>query len=62
MTLQKLSQDGKSVWHFRGWSEQRAQDYFVWASQVIKGLKGTNAKLEDKLDEVLATKGVKVSS
>ena len=35
-----------------GWSEERVQEYFVWATQVVKGLRGTNATLESKLDEL----------
>lgn len=43
------------------WTEERAQEYFVWASHVVHGLKGSNEILESKLDEILATKSVKVS-
>ena len=43
------------------WTEERAQQYFVWASYVIHGLKGTNEALETLLDEVLDKRGVKVS-
>lgn len=40
------------------WSEGRVQEYFVWASQVVKGLIGACKVLEDKLADVLAKKGV----
>ena len=35
-----------------GWTEQRKQDYFVWASKVVEGLRGSNAALENELDVV----------
>ena len=40
----------------------QAQQYFVWSSYVVDGLKGTNKAIEAKLDEILATKGVKVTA
>ena len=46
---------------FRGWSEQRIQEYFIWASHVIHGLKGSNAALEIQLEQVLALRGVQIS-
>ena len=44
------------------WSETRVQEYFVWSSNVVYGLKGTNEKLEAKLAEVLATKNVQIAA
>ena len=41
---------------------ERAQQYFIWSSYVVHGLKGTNKAIEAKLDEILATKGVKVTA
>jgi hypothetical protein len=35
------------------WTEQRVQEYFDWSRKVIAGLKGTNEKLEQLLDEIL---------
>lgn len=35
----------------RAWSPKRAQGYFVWAKFVVDGLRGTNAELENALDE-----------
>ncbi|XP_028393967.1 guanosine-3',5'-bis(diphosphate) 3'-pyrophosphohydrolase MESH1-like [Dendronephthya gigantea] len=35
------------------WTEQRVQEYFDWSRKVIEGLKGTNQKLEQLLDEIL---------
>ena len=43
-----------------GWNEQRVQEYFEWAAQVIAGLKGSNKQIEDELDRVLAIRGVKI--
>jgi guanosine-3',5'-bis(diphosphate) 3'-pyrophosphohydrolase len=42
------------------WPEERIQGYFVWASQVISELKGTNEILEAKLADELAKRGVKI--
>lgn len=35
-----------------GWSQQRINEYFIWAKEVIDNLRGTNSKLEASLDEV----------
>jgi len=42
------------------WSEERVQQYFVWASKVVHGLRGTNKMLEQKLDELFQARNVKV--
>ncbi|XP_053171282.1 guanosine-3',5'-bis(diphosphate) 3'-pyrophosphohydrolase MESH1 [Scomber japonicus] len=41
-----------------GWTSERVQEYFVWASEVVKGLKGTNSALEEKLEELFKQRGV----
>ncbi|XP_075431580.1 guanosine-3',5'-bis(diphosphate) 3'-pyrophosphohydrolase MESH1 [Ascaphus truei] len=43
-----------------GWTVQRVQEYFQWASEVVKGLRGTNAVLEGKLDQLFVDRGVAV--
>ncbi|XP_026234041.1 guanosine-3',5'-bis(diphosphate) 3'-pyrophosphohydrolase MESH1 [Anabas testudineus] len=43
-----------------GWTAERVQEYFVWASEVVKGLKGTNAALEEKLEELFRQRGVRL--
>ena len=43
------------------WTEERIQQYFVWSSYVLHGVKGTNEALETKIDEVLGARGVKMS-
>lgn len=43
-----------------GWSAERVQEYFVWAAEVVKGLKGTNSALEQKLDELFKQRGVQL--
>ncbi|XP_061886516.1 guanosine-3',5'-bis(diphosphate) 3'-pyrophosphohydrolase MESH1 [Entelurus aequoreus] len=43
-----------------GWTAERVQQYFVWASEVVKGLKGTNSTLEDKLEELFKQRGVQL--
>eukprot|EP00095_Tigriopus_kingsejongensis_P009693 maker-scaffold84_size396325-snap-gene-2.34 protein:Tk09693 transcript:maker-scaffold84_size396325-snap-gene-2.34-mRNA-1 annotation:"novel hd domain containing protein" len=37
----------------QGWTESRKAKYFAWSRQVIQGLRGTNAKLEHELDQIL---------
>ncbi|XP_029000594.1 guanosine-3',5'-bis(diphosphate) 3'-pyrophosphohydrolase MESH1 [Betta splendens] len=43
-----------------GWTAERVQEYFIWACEVVKGLKGTNAALEEKLEELLRQRGVQL--
>ena len=43
-----------------GWSEQRVQEYFEWAAQVIRGVRGTNKALEDKLDELFKERNISI--
>nr|XP_057933014.1 guanosine-3',5'-bis(diphosphate) 3'-pyrophosphohydrolase MESH1 [Doryrhamphus excisus] len=43
-----------------GWTGERVQQYFVWASEVVKGLKGTNSALEEKLAELFKQRGVQL--
>jgi len=42
----------------QGWSQERKQQYFVWAAKVVLGLRGSNKIIEDQLDEVLIRNGV----
>jgi len=37
-----------------GWSERRIHEYYVWARQVVDGLRGTNAALERLFDTLVA--------
>ncbi|MGH0153982.1 UNVERIFIED_CONTAM: hypothetical protein FKN15_000662 [Acipenser sinensis] len=41
-----------------GWTLQRVQEYFTWAAQVVKGLRGTNAALEEKLYQLFKERGI----
>lgn len=41
-----------------GWTAERVQEYFVWAAQVVKGLRGTNAALEEKLLQLFKERDV----
>ncbi|XP_069544913.1 guanosine-3',5'-bis(diphosphate) 3'-pyrophosphohydrolase MESH1 [Brachyistius frenatus] len=43
-----------------GWTAERVQEYFVWASEVVKGLKGTNPVLEEKLGELFKQRGIRL--
>jgi len=36
------------------WPHQRRVDYLAWADSVVSGLRGSNQKLEELFDEVLA--------
>ncbi|MGH0128223.1 UNVERIFIED_CONTAM: hypothetical protein FKN15_044935 [Acipenser sinensis] len=40
------------------WTLQRVQEYFTWAAQVVKGLRGTNAVLEEKLYQLFKERGI----
>lgn len=37
------------------WTKERVQGYFVWAKQVVSGLRGTNKALEDELDKIFGS-------
>ncbi|XP_003969658.1 guanosine-3',5'-bis(diphosphate) 3'-pyrophosphohydrolase MESH1 [Takifugu rubripes] len=43
-----------------GWTAERVQEYFLWACEVVKGLRGTNSVLEEKLDELFKQRGVQL--
>jgi guanosine-3',5'-bis(diphosphate) 3'-pyrophosphohydrolase len=37
------------------WSLERRREYLLWTEKVVAGLRGVNAKLEDRYDELLAS-------
>jgi len=41
-----------------GWTEERRDQYFVWAKQVVDNLRGTNEPIEKLLDELFHEKGL----
>ncbi|KAM9817679.1 guanosine-3',5'-bis(diphosphate) 3'-pyrophosphohydrolase MESH1 [Neosynchiropus ocellatus] len=41
-----------------GWTAERVHEYFVWAWEVVKGLRGTNPALEEKLMELFKQRAV----
>ncbi|KAJ8247474.1 hypothetical protein GJAV_G00246850 [Gymnothorax javanicus] len=43
-----------------GWTEERVQEYFVWAAEVVKGLQGTNQTLEDELQQLFRQRDVEM--
>ncbi|XP_023142813.1 guanosine-3',5'-bis(diphosphate) 3'-pyrophosphohydrolase MESH1 [Amphiprion ocellaris] len=43
-----------------GWTPERVYEYFVWASKVVRGLRGTNYVLEEKLQELFKQRGVEL--
>lgn len=42
----------------RNWTEERREEYFIWAKNVVDNLRGTNEILELKLDEVFKQKNL----
>lgn len=42
----------------KGWSEERVQEYFRWAAEVVGGLRGTSPPLEAALQRLLEERGV----
>ncbi|CAL8364453.1 unnamed protein product [Gadus morhua 'NCC'] len=43
-----------------GWTAERVQEYFVWGSLVIRGLKGTHPALEEKLEALFKQRGIQL--
>ncbi|RWS10890.1 guanosine-3' [Dinothrombium tinctorium] len=43
-----------------GWSDERVQEYFQWAAEVVKQILGTNEALESQLKDVLLKKGITI--
>ncbi|XP_054466402.1 guanosine-3',5'-bis(diphosphate) 3'-pyrophosphohydrolase MESH1 [Anoplopoma fimbria] len=43
-----------------GWTAERVQEYFVWAREVVRGLKGTHSALEAKLEELFRQRGIQL--
>jgi (p)ppGpp synthase/HD superfamily hydrolase len=41
-----------------GWDEKRVHEYFIWAFNVVKGLRGSNSRIELELDELFKKHGV----
>ncbi|XP_020382987.1 guanosine-3',5'-bis(diphosphate) 3'-pyrophosphohydrolase MESH1 [Rhincodon typus] len=41
-----------------GWTEKRVEQYFIWASQVVAGLRGTNQILEKSLDALFKERNI----
>ncbi|XP_067829377.1 guanosine-3',5'-bis(diphosphate) 3'-pyrophosphohydrolase MESH1 isoform X2 [Heptranchias perlo] len=41
-----------------GWTERRVEEYFIWASQVVGGLRGTNQVLEKSLDALFKERNI----
>ncbi|KAG7271776.1 hypothetical protein CRUP_032679, partial [Coryphaenoides rupestris] len=37
---------------------ERVQEYFVWALQVVRGLRGTHPAIEEKLEELFKQRGI----
>lgn len=41
-----------------GWGKERVHQYFVWAYNVVKGLRGSNSAIERELDVLFQKRGV----
>lgn len=35
-----------------GWTAERSKEYFKWSKAVVDNLRGTNANLEEQLDDI----------
>uniref|UniRef100_A0A8C5P9T7 Guanosine-3',5'-bis(diphosphate) 3'-pyrophosphohydrolase MESH1 n=1 Tax=Leptobrachium leishanense TaxID=445787 RepID=A0A8C5P9T7_9ANUR len=46
----------------KGWSELRVQEYFRWSSEVVNGLRGTNAVLEKTLQQLFTERRIPVQA
>jgi len=44
----------------KGWTEERVQEYFVWASKVCNGIRGTCKILDSKLDEMFVKRNITI--
>ncbi|KAM6308552.1 guanosine-3',5'-bis(diphosphate) 3'-pyrophosphohydrolase MESH1 [Aegotheles albertisi] len=42
----------------RGWSEERVQEYFRWAAEVVAGLRGTSPPMEAALQRLFEERGL----
>ncbi|XP_055381069.1 guanosine-3',5'-bis(diphosphate) 3'-pyrophosphohydrolase MESH1 [Condylostylus longicornis] len=43
-----------------GWTEERRNQYFVWAKQVVDNLRGTNEYIEKFLDDIFYERGLQL--
>nr|CAB3252155.1 guanosine-3',5'-bis(diphosphate) 3'-pyrophosphohydrolase MESH1-like [Phallusia mammillata] len=41
-----------------GWSQERVEEYFQWAANVVQGLRGTNEALEKELDKLFKERNI----
>lgn len=41
-----------------GWSLERQEQYYIWAKKVVDNMRGTNAELERKLDDIFKEKNL----
>lgn len=46
----------------RGWTEERVQEYFVWASKVCCSIRGVCKPLDEKLDDIFSNRGIVLSN
>ena len=41
-----------------GWDQSRVEEYFLWAFNVVRGLRGSNACMESELDKLFKRHGI----
>ena len=41
-----------------GWSNERVSEYFIWASKVVNGLKGTSPEMENALSTLFKQRDI----
>ena len=41
-----------------GWDQSRVEEYFLWAFNVVRGLRGSNACMESELDKLFKKHGI----
>lgn len=44
----------------QGWTDERVQEYFLWAAKVVEGLRGSNDVMEGQLDALFKERGVHI--
>ncbi|XP_030369757.1 guanosine-3',5'-bis(diphosphate) 3'-pyrophosphohydrolase MESH1 [Scaptodrosophila lebanonensis] len=42
----------------QGWTQERREQYFVWAKCVVDNMRGINGVLDEKLDEIFRERGL----
>ncbi|XP_023669923.1 guanosine-3',5'-bis(diphosphate) 3'-pyrophosphohydrolase MESH1 isoform X2 [Paramormyrops kingsleyae] len=43
-----------------GWTAERVQEYFIWAAEVVRGLRGSSMALEGSLAHLFKQRGIEI--